>query len=113
MTNIQLSFCGVIHRRYRFSTQKVGTRRAGLAIWFVGTKWRIDMPMRGELPTRAARTYVVPSVTTAWLRVVTAVSDPELRTIIAICTIGILVTLNMALRFPDFGGLVADLECFP
>jgi len=72
------------------------------------------MPMRGELPTRAARTYLPPSpVRTAWSRFVMVVLDPELQTVVAFCMIGILVTLNMALRFPDFGGLVADLECFP
>jgi len=72
------------------------------------------MPMRGELPTAAARAQVRPSsVSAVWSRFVTAVSDPELQTIIAFCMIGILVTLNVALRYPDFGGLVADLECFP
>jgi hypothetical protein len=72
------------------------------------------MPMRGELPTISARTNGPPSpVRTAWRRFVTAASDPELQTIVAFCTIGILVTLNIALRFPDFGGLVAELEWFP
>jgi len=70
--------------------------------------------MRGELPTRAARTYLPPSrVRTAWFGFVTTVLDPELQTVVAFCMIGFLVTLNMALRFPDFGGLIADLECFP
>jgi hypothetical protein len=44
---------------------------------------------------------------------VTAVLDPELQTIIAFCIIGILATLDMALRFPDYGGLIADLNSFP
>jgi hypothetical protein len=44
---------------------------------------------------------------------VAAVLDPEIQTIVAVCIIGILVTLDMALRFPDFGELVADLNCFP
>jgi len=44
---------------------------------------------------------------------VAAVLDPELQTIIAFCIIGILAMLDTALRFPDFGGLVADLNCFP
>ena len=72
------------------------------------------MPMRGELPTRAARAYVPPSaVKTAWYRFVTAVSDPELQTIIALCMIGILATLDMALRFPEFGGLISELNSIP
>jgi hypothetical protein len=44
---------------------------------------------------------------------VIAISDPELQTIVAICLIGVLATLDVALRFPDFGGLVADLNSFP
>jgi hypothetical protein len=72
------------------------------------------MPMRGELPTIAARTNATPSpVRTAWSHFVTTVSDPELQTIIAFCMIGILATLNAVLRFPDFGGLVAELNSFP
>ena len=72
------------------------------------------MPMRGELPTRAARSYASPSAARAvWSGFVTTVLDPELQTVVAFCMIGFLVTLNMALRFPDFGGLVADLNSFP
>jgi len=44
---------------------------------------------------------------------VTAVLDPELQTIIAFCIIGILATLDAALRFPDYGGLISDLNSFP
>jgi len=36
-----------------------------------------------------------------------------MQTIIAFCIIGILVTLDVALCFPDFGGLVAELNAFP
>jgi hypothetical protein len=76
----------------------------------------IEMPMRGELPTRAARNYVRSSpspVKTGCHSFVTAVANPELLTVIAICIIGILVTLNMALLFPDFGGLIADSNSLP
>jgi hypothetical protein len=69
------------------------------------------MPMRGELPTRAARSYVRPSpVSTGWFRFVTAVLNPELQTGVAFCMIGILLTLIMALLFPDFGALIAELN---
>jgi PhoPQ-activated pathogenicity-related protein len=72
------------------------------------------MPMRGELPTKKVRTYVAPSPSwTAWLHFVTAISDPEIQTIIALCIIGILATLDAVLRFPDLGGLIADLNSFP
>jgi len=81
---------------------------------WMGTKWRFDMPMRGELPTRAARSYAAPSpVRTAWSYFVTAVSNPELHTVIALCIIGILITLDMALLFPDYGGLIAQFNSLP
>jgi hypothetical protein len=70
--------------------------------------------MRGELPTKAARTTVAQSpFRTACSGLVTAVLDPELQTIIAICIIGILVTLDMALRFPAYGALIVELNSFP
>ena len=87
--------------------------RAGLDAWLAEAKRRTDMPMRGELPTRVARNFAPSPVRTAWSSVVTAVSDPELHTVIALCVIGILVTLNVALLFPDYGGLVAQLNSFP
>jgi hypothetical protein len=72
------------------------------------------MPMRGELPTRAARTCVALSpLRAAWSRFVTVILDPDLHTVIALCIIGVLATLDVVLRFPDFGGLVADLNSFP
>jgi len=72
------------------------------------------MPMRGELPTIAARVHVPPSpLKTVSSRFVTAILNPELQTVVAFCILGILVTLNVALRFPDFGGLIADLNSFP
>jgi len=44
---------------------------------------------------------------------VTTVSNPELHTVIALCIIGILVTLDMALLFPDYGGLIAQFNSLP
>jgi hypothetical protein len=46
----------------------------------------------------------------AWLRA--AVADPNLFIIIALCAIGLLVTLNVMLRFPDFGISMEQLEQF-
>jgi hypothetical protein len=72
------------------------------------------MPMRGELPPVAARSRARPSpVGTGWFRVATAVLNPELQTGLAFCIIGILLTLVLALRFPDFGALIADMNSFP
>jgi hypothetical protein len=71
------------------------------------------MPMRGELPTRARTTAAPSPLRAACSGFVTAVLDPELQTIIAFCIIGILATLDVALRFPDYGGLISDLNSFP
>jgi hypothetical protein len=71
------------------------------------------MPMRGELSTTAARSYVRPSpARTGWFRFVTAVLNPELQTGVAFCMIGILLTLIVSLLFPDFGVLIAELNSF-
>ena len=80
----------------------------------MGIKRRLDMPMRGELPTRAARTCVPQSpVRAAWSGFVTAALDPELQTVVALCIIGILATLDVALWFPDLGGLIAEFNSIP
>jgi hypothetical protein len=46
----------------------------------------------------------------AWLRA--AIADPNLFMIIAFCAIGLLVTLNVMFRFPDFGISVEQLQQF-
>jgi hypothetical protein len=45
-----------------------------------------------------------------WLRVATA--DPNLFIILAFCAIGLLVTLNLMFRLPDFGVSVEQLTQF-
>ena len=72
------------------------------------------MPMRGELPTIKARTHTRASpVATGWSRFVAVISDPELQTIAAFSLIGVLIMLNVALRFPEFGQTFAELAQFP
>jgi hypothetical protein len=75
--------------------------------WDVGryrAKWRIEMPMRGELPTITTRAHARASqFKTAWSRLSAVLFDPELHTIVAFSLIGLLVMLNAVLRFPDFG----------
>jgi hypothetical protein len=46
----------------------------------------------------------------AWLRA--AKADPDLFIIVAFCLIGLLVTINVILRFPDFGISVEQLQQF-
>jgi hypothetical protein len=72
------------------------------------------MPMRGELPTIAARIYTRSSpVRMAWSRFVTVISNSELQTVVGFSVIGLLVMLNAILLFPDFGQTVAELAQFP
>jgi len=35
------------------------------------------------------------------------------QAVVAFCAIGLLLTVNMVLRFPDFGATVAALAIFP
>jgi hypothetical protein len=41
-----------------------------------------------------------------------AISKPDFVTIIAFCTIGLLTTLNLILRFPDFGAIIEQYNQF-
>jgi hypothetical protein len=76
------------------------------------------MPMRGELPPITARPY--PRIATrssaaerAVWRTFAALSNRDLHAVVAFCAIGILLSLNIILRFPDFGAQVAALAVFP
>jgi hypothetical protein len=76
------------------------------------------MPMRGELPPAAARSYArtTPPMSAVERRVsliVAVLSDRDLHAVIAFSAIGILLTFNIILRFPDFGAQVASLAAFP
>jgi hypothetical protein len=72
------------------------------------------MPMRGELPTVVVRSYPPPSAAAVlWSRVRDVVTNPELHSIVAFCTIGLLVMLNVMIRFPDLGALIAASAIFP
>jgi hypothetical protein len=72
------------------------------------------MPMRGKLPIVTARPY--PRASTAqivWSCFLDIISSQELQCVVAFCTIGYLIAINMIIRFPDFGGTVAALATFP
>ena len=76
------------------------------------------MPMRGELPPVTARPY--PRIATrssaverAVWRTLVVLSNRDLHAVVAFCAVGILLTLNVILRFPDFGAQVASLAVFP
>jgi len=70
--------------------------------------------MRGELPNLKARSYArLSAAEIAWSRIWTTVTHPDLRVIVAFCTIGYLIAINLIIRFPDFGDTVAALAIFP
>jgi hypothetical protein len=48
----------------------------------------------------------------AWYRLLAAISKPDFITIVAFCTIGLLTTLNLILRFPDFGAIIEQYNQF-
>jgi hypothetical protein len=73
------------------------------------------MPMRGELPTAAARSSFAreSKARSAWLRLVAVMSDQDLQCVAIFSAIGMLAAINLALRIPDFGALSVTLQVFP
>ena len=49
---------------------------------------------------------------TAWHQMVAAISESDLITIVALFAIGLLITLNLILRFPEFGTLIESYNQF-
>ncbi len=48
----------------------------------------------------------------SWRRLYTTVTDPDLQMIVAFCLIGLLLTLNVMLRFPDVGAIIEQYNQF-
>jgi hypothetical protein len=72
------------------------------------------MPMRGELPAAAARTCDrEPVGETFWPSALTIASDRDLHAVVGFAVIGLLLTINVILRYPDFGQAFAALAIFP
>ena len=49
---------------------------------------------------------------TEWSRLVTVIADPDLHAVIAYCLMGLLLTLNLILRFPDLGAIIEQYNQF-
>jgi hypothetical protein len=49
---------------------------------------------------------------TTWHRAVAAIMTPDLCAVVAFCLIGILLALNLILRFPDFGAVIEQYNQF-
>jgi hypothetical protein len=70
--------------------------------------------MRGELSTATARTYDRgPAGRTFWSSALRIVSDSDLQAVAGFALIGLLLTINVVLRYPDFGQAFAELAVFP
>jgi hypothetical protein len=61
-------------------------------------------PKPGNRQTRTDA--IVPS------RFFKVVTDPELLTVASLCLIGLLIALNLILRFPDFGAIIQQYNQF-
>jgi hypothetical protein len=49
--------------------------------------------------------------TTAW-RAVAAIMTPDLLAVVTFCLVGLLLALNLILRFPDFGAVIEQYNQF-
>lgn len=47
-----------------------------------------------------------------WHRIFTAVTNPDLQAVVALCLIGLLLTLNIMFRFPDLGAIIEQYNQF-
>jgi hypothetical protein len=77
-------------------------------------QWSCSMPMRGELPIAKARACIRRSVAESfWLNCFAIISNRDLHFVVGFCLGGLLLTINVILRFPDFGQTFATLQVFP
>ena len=47
-----------------------------------------------------------------WLQAVAAIMTPDLNAVVVFCLIGLLLALNLILRFPDFGAVIEQYNQF-
>ncbi len=47
-----------------------------------------------------------------WSRLVTVITNPDLLTVVTFCLVGLLLSLNFILRFPDFGAVIEQYNQF-
>jgi hypothetical protein len=72
------------------------------------------MPMRGELPIAKLRACNQQSLSEKISsKGFAIISNRDLHFVVGFCAAGFLLTVNMVLRFPDFGQTFAALQIFP
>lgn len=64
-----------------------------------------------QAPPRAKSRHVH-AANELWQRLYATVTDPDLQAIVAFCLIGLLLTLNVMLRFPDLGAIIEQCNQF-
>lgn len=69
------------------------------------------MPMRGELPSRPRERALAADA--GWTQFLAIAFNPDVQAIGAFCAIGFLTMVNVILRFPDFGGILAQMALVP
>jgi hypothetical protein len=50
---------------------------------------------------------------TAWSRVLAAICDQDLQCVAIVAAIGLLLSINVAIRFPDFSAALGALSLSP
>ncbi|MGA8321583.1 MAG: hypothetical protein WB774_12370 [Xanthobacteraceae bacterium] len=48
----------------------------------------------------------------AWPEAVAAIMTPDLNAVVVFCLVGLLLALNLILRFPDFGAVMEQCDQF-
>ncbi len=63
-------------------------------------------------PLEKSKGRLVDETPSQWPQLFAIFTDPDLPMIIAFCLLGLLLTLNLILRFPDFGALIEQYNQF-
>ena len=71
------------------------------------------MPMRGELPIATAKACNRSTLERISAKCFAIISSRDLHFIVGFCFAGFLLTVNVVMRFPDFGQAFAALQVFP
>jgi hypothetical protein len=78
---------------------------------------RIGLPapppeLPGDLPPLMKSDRPAKSTKTQWHQFVTAMTNPDLIAMIALCAIALLTMINVILRFPNLGALIERYNHF-
>ena len=52
------------------------------------------------------------TIETVWSRLVAVIANPNLLAVLGFCLIGLLLSLNLIFRFPDFGAVIEQFNQF-